>query len=358
MKRVALLSGPVLGHAARDFLIAEALCESGAFNVTFVTPLQSAHLERLCDGRHEIVNLQATPGEGRPSWAAMADALDDLFDARTFDVVVHDLCPVQWLSAARFPDCPRVNVTNVFLTRYGRAETFQTERFRSEGDAINALRRARGLSRVEDVFDFYDADLVLLTDPRVLAERLGELAPNHLVCGPISLRETSPLPEALVGLDRVLLISMGSTGVHGVPTGMLAAIRDATGSASVVYVGGNADRFRPDPAIDFAFDWLPIEPLLHRTRAVVTHGGSGSTYQALTHGRPVLVLPDHRNQALLGELLEAQGAGCLLGQDTWRDKVSRADFAVMQMRAADFIPGAGDEDSAKLAARAIAEIPV
>ncbi len=358
MKRVTFLSGPVLGHAARDFLIAESLCEAGDFNVTFVTPLHSAHLERLCGGRHEIVNLQATPGEGRPSWAAMADALDGLFAEREFDGVVHNQCPVQWLSAARFPDCPRINVTNVFLTRYGRAETFQTERFRREGDAINALRMARGLSRVEDVFEFYDADLVLMTDPRALAERFGELAPNHLLCGPITLRETAPLPEALADLDRVLLVSMGSTGVNDMPVGMLAAIRDATGATSVVYVGGNADRFRSDPAIDFAFDWLPIETLLDRTRAVVTHGGSGSTYQALSHGKPVLVLPDHRNQALLGELLEAQGAACLLGPDTWRDKLSRADFEALQAGAAEFIPGAGDEDGAKLAARTIAKILV
>ncbi|MCB1497297.1 MAG: hypothetical protein KDJ86_16045 [Bauldia sp.] len=357
MKQVAFFSGPVLGHLARVFQIAWNLERLGDFDITIFTPKKSVHLERLHRGKLTVQDLQVDLSRGRPRNVAMAERLDGLFEERKFDAIVTDICPVQWLSAVRFPDCPRVNVTNVFLTGYGRAETFQTELFASGRDAINDIRAARGLSAAESAFAFYEADRVLLADPPALVEQFGDLAPNHVVCGPITLPEMSPLPGELAHLESVLLLSMGSTGTSDIPPGILSAVYDVTGSNATVYAGVNADRFRSDPSVDYAFDWMPIETILGRTNAVITQGGTGATYQALMVGKPVFVWPTHRNHAVLGDLLEQYGAALNLDKPDWRAKLNATEFAKMRRRAADFAAtDSSAGDGAAKAAKIVADL--
>lgn len=356
MRRIAIVCGPALGHVVRTYRIASCLRELAELDITFVSPRNSARLERLCGDAFTVLNLRTDLLDPMPGYAAMAARLDDFFAEQSFDALVHDMCPLQWLSAVRFPDCPRINITNGFLTATARADTFQTRRFSREGAVVNELRASRGLAPVANAHALYEADLVLLADPFALASQYGELPPNHKVSGSIALPPESGLPDELAGLDSVLLVSMGSTGRAEIPSGMIAAVKQATQSESVVLVGESSVLPVSDPVIDHTFGWLPIDALLDRTRAVITHGGTGSTYQALMRGKPVYVYPTHRNQALLGECLESLGAGCLLDASNWRDKVIGQDFSAMSRRADDFGRAEAKVDGAVNAAQAIADL--
>ena len=59
--------------------------------------------------------------------------------------------------------------------------------------------------------------------------------------------------------------------------------------------------------------WVPQEDILHRAAAVVTHGGHGSTLDALAHGVPVVVLPLFAlDQWFNAEAVARAGAGVAL----------------------------------------------
>jgi MGT family glycosyltransferase len=68
--------------------------------------------------------------------------------------------------------------------------------------------------------------------------------------------------------------------------------------------------------------YAPQSQALDRARAFVTHGGSGSTGEALDRGVPMLVCPVHRDQPMQAHFLEK--AGCALRMDTWN--ASAADL--------------------------------
>lgn len=59
--------------------------------------------------------------------------------------------------------------------------------------------------------------------------------------------------------------------------------------------------------------YIPLSLLLPHCDAVVTHGGSGSVLAALSHGRPVLVIPQGADQFQNADACVASGAGrCLV----------------------------------------------
>src|SRR5690554_1988094 len=57
---------------------------------------------------------------------------------------------------------------------------------------------------------------------------------------------------------------------------------------------------------------LPASKVIARSRLVITHGGAGSSYQALAQAVPLGVWPSHQNQYLLGSLIQKAGCGVLL----------------------------------------------
>jgi UDP:flavonoid glycosyltransferase YjiC (YdhE family) len=100
--------------------------------------------------------------------------------------------------------------------------------------------------------------------------------------------------------DPPVVFTLGSSAV-GAPglffDESLAAIREVGGRA-VLLVGRNADRpvnEAPSPSVLVA-DYAPHAPLFRRARAIVHHGGIGTTAQALRAGRPMLVVPHAHDQ--------------------------------------------------------------
>jgi UDP:flavonoid glycosyltransferase YjiC (YdhE family) len=60
--------------------------------------------------------------------------------------------------------------------------------------------------------------------------------------------------------------------------------------------------------------FLPHEEVMPNVRAVICHGGHGTTMMALAHGLPVLVVPltRHADHELVGRIVEEAGVGAML----------------------------------------------
>ncbi len=91
---------------------------------------------------------------------------------------------------------------------------------------------------------------------------------------------------------------------------MLAAALTRTRHRAIV-CGANLARARAFRGLDAVLtaEALPHEQLLHRVRAVVHHGGSGSTGASLRAGKPTLVVPFVFDQFFWGRRVNSLGAG-------------------------------------------------
>ncbi len=137
-----------------------------------------------------------------------------------------------------------------------------------------------------------------LTAPPPGAEPVGPLLPALRV----------GLPAWWSALDDegrpVVLVSFGSTGMVPARDAVLAAL---AGLEVQVVVTGLAAENAPPGVL--AAPWLPGAAAAARADLVVCHGGSGTVYQALAAGTPVVALPGHLEQALNGLAVARLGAG-------------------------------------------------
>lgn len=331
-KTLAYIVDPTLGHVARAFRIARQLREDPRLRVVFIAPDQRIYARRFLAEEFELhlVDMRG-PNEIAP-YDRLAPGLERALAEVGPDLIVHDLCPLRYLSTTRLPDCPRVHVTNLFLTGPAGQDTFQRRWFAEIAGTLNATRRDKGLPTVTDVGELYEADRVLCADPEFVAEALPPLPGHYRLLGDITLELDLPVPDELRAAEDLMILSMGSTGADRFAPGLLAEIRAFSGSGRVIYVG------RPVPGLDELellqgrYEWLPLHRILDRARIVVTQGGTGATYQALRHGRPVAVLPEHRNHEILGAIVQNRGAGMVCG-DGRAAAIGTDDFARMQRQA-------------------------
>ncbi len=306
MKTIAYLIDPALGHVARAARIAEALGD--AARIVFITPGLRKYVRELLGPSFEVHHIPIKNPPGYLHAAEFADGAQDLLDGLAPDLLMHDMCPMHYLTSMRFPSCPRVHVTNAFLTGPAGFETFQVHWFDRHGPRLQGDRTARGLPPLPSPFDLYDADLVLCADPGFVTAALPPLPGQYQAVGHIAYEVDMAVPEDLWDAEDLMILSMGSTGPGEISPTLLADLKAQSGASRVIYVGRPV---APIPGVDAHYDWLPLHRLLPKARLTVSQGGTGSSYQALAHGCPVAALPLHRNQEILGTILEARGVAAL-----------------------------------------------
>ena len=256
----------------------------------------------------------------------------------------------------RFPECPRVVVTNVFLTGAVRAETYQFIWYQSITASVTALRSARELEPLNSVFDLYEADRVLLADPSPMVGRFGDLPDHYQQCGAIYWKMRGTLPPELRNKNDLLLASMGSTGLSLFGKSMIGAVMKKAGCSSSVFVGTNSARVEKREVFEFHFDHMPLEDLLPRCRIVLCQGGSGSVYQALAHGKPLIVSPGHQNHRILGALIQEMGLGICLESDNLCERLGDVDFKLIGKNAIACARVMREQDGANAAAMQMLEM--
>ena len=217
------------------------------------------------------------------------------------------------------------------------------------------LRHRRGLPPLQRIQDLYAADRVLLADPPPLVDGLGALRPGYVVTGPCTWILDGILPEEMLPLSDLLLLCMGSTGRGDLDRAVTGRIAAWAGSSQTVYVGSRSDQVRAAGGADRCFDWLPLVPTLERTRVTVSQGGAGSSYLALSHGVPVVVMPTQTNHRILGDCIEAAGLGLCIDAPGDIDKFDRTEVGTLLDNTRRFLSRMDGIDGAAAAARQIEE---
>lgn len=142
----------------------------------------------------------------------------------------------------------------------------------------------------------------------------------------------SVTPSTLASATLTVLVSLSTTFVAG-QAGVLQRILDAVAElpARVVVTSGPAislEELRA-PANAELHPYLPHVEVMRSASLVVGHGGHSTTMLALAHNLPLVILPINLafDQALIGKILEAKGAGLTLPSSSTaaaiRDAVER-----------------------------------
>lgn len=171
------------------------------------------------------------------------------------------------------------------------------------------LRNGNRALRAGNLLDVVEGDLTLLADvPEFCPTRA--LPPNMRYVGPIVWKPRLADPAWLGGLAAgrpTVYVSMGSTGHHGLFETAIEAFRD--GEYQVLMTMGELARPAALPPNVFVTDFAPGDRLLARADVCINHGGSGTVYQALTAGVPVVGVPTHLDQQIQLQLCERSGVG-------------------------------------------------
>ena len=214
--------------------------------------------------------------------------------------------------------------------------TLRSERAPSGGgsgvpdvDHLNVLRAEHGLPAVTGYLQLLvDADHVLYAEPPGLIEVPG--APAHHRCiGPVVWSPSMPLPDWWPDLpaDRPLVyVTMGSTG----EAERLPALVRRLAELDVTVVVSTAGRFELDLELPerapnvFTAEVVPGTEVCARASVVVGSGGSGTAYQALAQGTPVVGLWDNLDQYLTSKVVSGHGAGVALGPQATVEQIVAA----------------------------------
>lgn len=334
MKTIAYIVDPVLGHVARAHEIAKHIQTNCDVRTVFITPDEKKYVQKFLGKDFEVLHLAMDQDQDPLQSVRFASVLEPALDRLKPDLIVHDLCPLRYLSASRFPDCPRVHVTNAFLTGPSQKDTFQTRWLERIGPSLNKVRDMKGLAPLESAFHMYEADQVLCADPKFVSDSLPNLPSHYTVCGHVKFKVDAEIPNTLVDTDDFMILSMGTSGPTEFSLGVLEELRDRSRSKKVIYVGRYVPALDKLGILDEVFEWLPLHSILDRARLVVTQGGTGSSYQALEYGKPVATLPGHRNHEILGEIVQARNVGILCGHSAAHTVPSGIDFESLNYEAA------------------------
>lgn len=176
---------------------------------------------------------------------------------------------------------------------------------------VNEVRRAFGLSRLShDLRRIYTAgDLVLYPDVPEFVRLTGAPEHHHFI-GACAWSVHTPKPpwwnDVMGSSQPKVFVSLGSSG----PIKALPAVLEALSRLPVRVILSTSGRpVGPTPANVSLADLLPYAETASRSAVVVSHGGTGGVYPALTAGTPMLAIPSNIDMHLSASLLEAAGAG-------------------------------------------------
>lgn len=357
--RVLLVGEEVtLAHVGRVCALAESLDRS-RFAVTVACGARYSHFVEATGQR--VVSLRSLDSEtfarslaaGTPLFTSerLEHLIEDdleLLRAESPDVVVTDFRVSMGISA-ELAAIPHLALVNGYWSPYSTqamplpdldlvqqlglrrvealARPFVPMVAHTHSLAFNRARRKWGLGPVDGLRGAYShGTMSLYPDLPELAPTRG--APRtHRYLGPMVWQPPvekpgwwSELPEE----RPIIYVTLGSSG--SVRT--LRMVAEALASERVTVVVSTAGQDVTLPPSFFVAPYVPGSELCGRASVVISNGGSGTTYQALEHGVPILGIPANADQYLAMGPVAAQRAGRLvasteLSVDGIRQEVAR-----------------------------------
>lgn len=336
-----------LAHVVRPVTLATSLSPA-EYDVRFATdPRYDATIGPLpfpVDRVHTIAAEQfaralahGTPIFGASDYERYVAEDLELIARHRPDVVVGDF-RLSLAISARVARVPYINISNAYWSPYARLRNVVPEitlarlagarvgqavfdwvrgvGYAAHALPVNRIRRKYGLP--PHPLDFRhalaDGDVTLYSDVPEIID-VAPLPASHLFAGPIPWSPPVGLPDwwtraSAAPRDRIVYVSLGSSGPPGVFTKVLAALA----SAPVTVIAASVQRLDPAlvPANAYVAPLLPGDQAAALAAAVVCNGGSPTSYQGLAAGRPVVGLATNTDQFLNMAAVEDAGCGKLL----------------------------------------------
>jgi vancomycin aglycone glucosyltransferase len=195
-------------------------------------------------------------------------------------------------------------------TRWDRYTQWWNDTWR---EGLNAARSAIGLEPVSDVHSYVITDGPLLAAEPTLAPWPSSSELNVVQTGAWLMPDRRPLSDEVQAFldtgEPPILFGFGSTRIPQASGSMIVKAARALGYRAIV-LRGWADLA---PSGD-SLDWLSVgetnlQALLPRVAAIVHHGGSGTTTQAMRAGTPQVVVPHEYDQPYFAERVASLGIG-------------------------------------------------
>ena len=202
--------------------------------------------------------------------------------------------------------------------------------YRYHAQPLNKVRKNFGLKPFNHFLEgFTYSDFTLLSDiPELVL--LKDAPKNHLYLGPITWSPEVKLPkwwDQLPNSKPVVYLSLGSTGsIRPIPY-----LIDALKKLPVTVIVSSADKYKKkilEPNVKIA-NFIPGDQASKISSLVICNGGTGTVYESLKHGVPVLGIASNMDQLLAMSYVEKAGAGKLIRSN--EINVKNAEQAISQL---------------------------
>ncbi|HYN79021.1 MAG TPA: nucleotide disphospho-sugar-binding domain-containing protein, partial [Lamprocystis sp. (in: g-proteobacteria)] len=331
-----------LAHVARPRVLAQALDPARFETHLAAAPTFDTALHGFCGRRWPLTSIPPARfmqalADGSPIYDAqtLTDYVEEdlaLLDQVQPDLVVGDF-RLSLAVSAPLRGVPYVALTNAHWSPYAaldrwpvpdlpfvhilgeRASIALFNRVRPlvfwlHGRALNQVRQHYGLAPVGDMLHAYTwGDETLYLDvPELIPTQT--LPPDHRFIGPILWEPDTPTPawwNAVPDGRPCVYLTLGSSGPARLLPRLITSLSRLPINLLVATVGRvNLGQL---PANVFAVNYLPGGAAARRSVLTLCNGGSGTVYQSLAQGTPVLGIASNLDQHLTMHWVTAAGAG-------------------------------------------------
>jgi MGT family glycosyltransferase len=346
-KTVAIFcDGGFLAHVTRSFEVGRSLHTTFGHRVVFCCSGPYAHIPR--DAGFEVLPVYTVDRETtmklarkllppRLGWwesacaRSVASDLEVLKSIRP-DAVVGDM---HWSlsTSARVLGIPYVSIANACWTRWFTqvveppeghlsARIFGSPIARAVFPVLmklmhayyalgyRTIRKRHGLPRIHTLWEAIEGDINLMPDLPEFMPVGDDLPPTFRYTGPLLWDATMKLPDWFSSLERgrpTVYVTFGSTGDSRLFQ-EAARIFGNTEFQVLITTGGLTEVAHPPPNV-FIAKYAPGDVLAAASDVVVSHGGNGTVYQALSRGVPLVGIPTMFDQEINMRRVCALGAG-------------------------------------------------
>lgn len=172
------------------------------------------------------------------------------------------------------------------------------------------IRERRKLPPIRTIHDAIEGDITLLADLPEFMPVTADAPSSFRFTGPLLWDARVELPSWFAKLDAnrpTIYFTMGSTGDAKFFEEAVRVFGN-TEFQVLITTGGIAEIANP-PSNVFVAKYAPGEALMAASDVVVTHGGNGTVYQALSRGVPIIGFPSIFDQEINMGRVGALGLG-------------------------------------------------
>jgi UDP:flavonoid glycosyltransferase YjiC (YdhE family) len=237
--------------------------------------------------------------------------------------------------SAKIAKIPYLNIQNAYWSQFAEAEKMmpdisfakflsvkkQKMIFNKKLQLVNAnfiygyntIRSKYGLPKVRTMEEMYSGgDMNLYMDIPMMAPT-SHLPEHCKYIGPVVDFFDIPLPAWWENIDkakRTVYCSLGSTGNTKKMNRMVKALVKL--DMNVILVTSGRFLQKKLPSDFYVCEYFPITKVMEKIDLVICNGGSGTIYQAIKGGTPVLATPTNLDQMLACFTLERKHIGKVL----------------------------------------------